>query len=277
MEVKFVKISPTENMTVIVTSPVEREKQLAIGTELIKYSSVYAEQAGFMEKPQNPKAAARLQMMAGEFCGNGTMSAAVYTAWKKGIQSGETAVIPMEVSGADGILDCMVWAVDAEKGKFEAQVSMPLPEKIEQRKIEIDKKTYDVTAVVLPGIVHMIIPAGLLGEDFREKLERNAQKIGENIDDDAFGLIVFDEEKSEINPLVAVKSAKSLCWERGCGSGSEAVGIYMADRLKRDVKLRLKQPGGTIETSVVYENGIKSASIKGAVKIAAEGSAFTDC
>lgn len=158
MEVKFVKISPTENMTVIVTSPVEREKQLAIGTELIKYSSVYAEQAGFMEKPQNPKAAARLQMMAGEFCGNGTMSAAVYTAWKKGIQSRETAVIPMEVSGADGILDCMVWAVDAENGKFEAQVSMPLPEKIEQRKIEIDKKAYDVTAVVLPGIVHMIIP-----------------------------------------------------------------------------------------------------------------------
>ena len=254
MEVKFVKISPTENMTVIVTSPVEREKQLAIGTELIKYSSVYAEQVGFMEKPQNPKAAARLQMMAGEFCGNGTMSAAVYTAWKKGIQSGETAVIPMEVSGADGILDCMVWAVDAENGKFEAQVSMPLPEKIEQRKIEIDKKVYDVTAVVLPGIVHIIIPAGLLGEDFREKLERNAPKIGENIDDDAFGLIVFDEEKSEINPLVAVKSAKSLCWERGCGSGSEAVGIYMADRLKRDVKLRLKQPGGTIETSVVYEN-----------------------
>ena len=76
---------------------------------------------------------------------------------------------------------------------------------------------------------------------------------------------------------MAVKSAKSLCWERGCGSGSEAVGIYMADRLKRDVKLRLKQPGGIIETSVVYENGIKSASIKGAVKIAAEGSAFTDC
>ena len=277
MEVKFVKISPTENMTVIVTSPVEREKQLAIGTELIKYSSVYAEQAGFMEKPQNPKAAARLQTMAGEFCGNGTMSAAVYTAWKKGIQSGETAVIPMEVSGADGILDCMVWAVDAEKGKFEAQVSMPLPEKIEQRKIEIDKKVYDVTAVVLPGIVHMIIPAGLLGEDFMERLERNAESIGKNIDDDAFGLIVFDEEKSEINPLVAVKSAKSLCWERGCGSGSEAVGIYMADRLKRDVKLRLKQPGGIIETSVVYENAIKSASIKGAVKIAAEGSAFTDC
>ena len=66
MEVKFVKISPTENMTVIVTSPVEREKQLAIGTELIKYSSVYAEQAGFMEKPQNPKAAARLQMILDE-------------------------------------------------------------------------------------------------------------------------------------------------------------------------------------------------------------------
>lgn len=277
MEIEFVKISPTENMTVIVTSDVEREKQLEVGTELIKYSSVYAEQAGFLEKAVSPDAVSRLQMMAGEFCGNGTMSAAVYTAWKNGIKNGEHTVIPMEVSGADGILDCKVMAVDTDNGKYEAEVLMPLPVNIFDDDYVIDGKTYRLTAVAFPGIIHIIIPAGLIGIDFREKLERSAHSISRKISEEAFGLIVFDEEKNEINPLVVVKSADSFCWERGCGSGSEAVGVYAANKYKKSVRLKLKQPGGVIETAVLYENGIREASIKGAVRIVAEGKAFVEC
>ena len=143
MEVEFVKISPTENMTVIATSPVERKNQLKAGGELIKYASVYAEQAGFMEEPEDKRAMARLQMMAGEFCGNGTMSAAVYTAWKNGIKTGEEKIIPMEVSGARGILECWVRAVDVSRGKYEAQVSMPLPLAIKKGIYDIDGEEYE--------------------------------------------------------------------------------------------------------------------------------------
>lgn len=283
MEVDFVKLSPTENMTVLVTSPVEREKQLRAGTELIKYSSVHAEQAGFMEKPQNPGATARLQMMAGEFCGNGAMSAAVYEAEKMGIGTGETRIIPLEVSGADGVLDCTVTALDRENGIYSACVDMPLPLDISRGKYFVGGIEHTLTAVRLPGITHIIIPREILDEQGigLKELEASVYRTGEDIEDDAFGLMVFeagaDVESGEITPLVAVRSAKSLCWERGCGSGSEAVGAYMAHSLEKSIKLKLKQPGGIIETSVIYENGIKKVSIRGMVKICARGKAFVDC
>ena len=74
MEVKFIKASPTENMTLLIETPVAREKQLAVAERLIAYGSVYAEQAGYIEEAENPAAEKRLQMMAGEFCGNASLS-----------------------------------------------------------------------------------------------------------------------------------------------------------------------------------------------------------
>ena len=85
---------------------------------------------------------------------------------------------------------------------------------------------------------------------------------------------MFDEKNMRIDPLVIVKSADSLFWERGCGSGSEAVGIYLSWRDKRDVNIGLGQPGGIIDVSVKYNNGIESVSIAGNVYIAAEGRAY---
>ncbi|MCD8036295.1 MAG: hypothetical protein LUE88_02795 [Clostridiales bacterium] len=127
MKVDFVKLSPTENMTILVKSPVEREKQLHVGAEIMKYSSVYAEQAGFLEKPENPEAEIRLQMAGGEFCGNATMAAAAYTAFQHGLKAGEKTDIKLEVSGAEGVLTC---AVEALEDGFRGTVNMPLPIKI---------------------------------------------------------------------------------------------------------------------------------------------------
>lgn len=76
MEVKFIKASPTENMTLLIETPVAREKQLAVAERLIAYGSVYAEQAGYIEEAENPAAEKRLQMMAGEFCGKASLSLA---------------------------------------------------------------------------------------------------------------------------------------------------------------------------------------------------------
>ena len=207
MKVDFVKLSPTENMTVIVTSPVEREKQLKTGTELIKYASVNAEQAGFLEKPKNAGAALALRMMAGEFCGNGTMSAAVYWAWKNGIKKGESISVPLEVSGADGVLECEVYAVDPENGVFTAEVDMPLPQNIGMGVYEIGGKSLRLPTVKFEGITHVIVPADALGGDAKKILEDSVYSVGKNIATDAFGLVLFDEEMMEMTPLVAVRSA----------------------------------------------------------------------
>ena len=72
MKVEFVKLSPTQNMTILVKTPVERENHLEVATKLMDYASVGAEQVGFIE---NGQGTIRLQMMAGEFCGNATRSA----------------------------------------------------------------------------------------------------------------------------------------------------------------------------------------------------------
>ena len=100
MEVKFIKASPTENMTLLIETPVAREKQLAVAERLIAYGSVYAEQAGYIEEAENPAAEKRLQMMAGEFCGNASLSLAAWLAQKKNLQIGEKTEITLEVSGA---------------------------------------------------------------------------------------------------------------------------------------------------------------------------------
>ena len=77
MEIKFVKINPTQNMTILVESPISRKDQPTIASQLMNYDSVFAEQVGFIEAPLfYPDSWARIQMMGGEFCGNATLSLA---------------------------------------------------------------------------------------------------------------------------------------------------------------------------------------------------------
>lgn len=271
MRVDFVKLSPTENMTVLIKTPVPRDKQLAVGAAVMDYSSVYAEQAGFFEPPEDNNAEARLQMMAGEFCGNATMAAAAYMAAKKGISMGERMNIRLEVSGAEGVLTC---CVEALEDGFRGTVNMPLPIGISSEKYAIDGKEYELPTVRLPGIRHIILPREEIGESFKEKLGHSVESLKTQINDDAFGIIVFDEPNGRIDPLVVVKSAGSIFWERGCGSGSEAVGVYLANRERRSMSVSLGQPGGTIDVDVKYENGIRTVTISGIVKISAEGTAY---
>ncbi|MDR3338169.1 MAG: hypothetical protein LBT16_13305 [Treponema sp.] len=51
MEMQFVKLNPTENMTIPVESPLERSNYPDITARLMACGSVYAEQTGFIEPP----------------------------------------------------------------------------------------------------------------------------------------------------------------------------------------------------------------------------------
>ena len=108
MELKFVKLNPTQNMTLLVESPLRREDYAKVADSIMAYESVYAEQVGFIERPgSGSKAVARLQMAGGEFCGNAAMSLAAYVAWldkKEKFLSG-ARIIPLEVSGSDEVIE----------------------------------------------------------------------------------------------------------------------------------------------------------------------------
>lgn len=271
MEVKFIKASPTENMTLLIETPVAREKQLAVAERLIAYGSVYAEQAGYIEEAENPAAEKRLQMMAGEFCGNASLSLAAWLAKKKNLPIGEKTEITLEVSGAEELVHCEMKR--ETEHRFLGRVAMPLPQCIETRAFTLDDERIELTAVVFAGITHILVPVSLWGDNAAKEAERAARVWAKELPP-VFGLLLFDEKEKSLKPLVAVEDV-SLIWERGCGSGTSAVGAYLAAREKKDITVSLKQPGGVMHATVSYQNGaVTKIEITGSVAIVAEGTAY---
>ena len=91
MTIHYLKFSPTGNITILVTTPVPRDRQGEIAARLLAPDCVGGEQVGFIEPPSDPRAAARLQMMGGEFCGNATMSVGAMLARSAGLPDGEAS------------------------------------------------------------------------------------------------------------------------------------------------------------------------------------------
>ena len=71
-----------------------------------------------------------------------------------------------------------------------------------------------------------------------------------------------------------VKATDTMIWERGCGSGSAAVGALMAFESEQDVELPLKQPGGVITAGATWNEGVSGVTIEGKVKMVCEGIAY---
>lgn len=273
MELQFVKVSPNENMTLLIESPVPRSQHLAVAKALIAYGSVYAEQAGYIEEPENKAACARLQMMAGEFCGNATLSLGAYLFSKEHPQTGAEKNFLLEVSGADSLIDCHM---KKEADGYLGQLSMPLPAKIATETYVLDGVSYELETVYLPGITHIIVPKGLWGEKAREKAEQATAAWENQIAEEAFGILLFDESEMTLEPLVCVKNA-SLVWERGCGSGTTALGAALATKKQYSLSLGLKQPGGVMYIDADWKDGcLHSLTLTVRVKIVAAGTAYLE-
>lgn len=270
MEIRFIKTNPTENMTLLIETPVPREKQLALAERLIAYGSIYAEQAGFIEPPENPLAEKRLQMMAGEFCGNASLSLAAVLAEEKGLQLGEETEILLEASGAAELVRCRM---KKEETGFSGKVDMPLPQAILRKTFSLQGEAYDLPIVAFAGISHIIVPEALWGADAEKKAEQAAREWAAELPQ-AFGILLFAETERRLRPLVSVQGA-SLIWERGCGSGTAAIGAYLAAREGKSLAIELEQPGGSMGAEVVFADGaIRSIQITGCISIVARGTAY---
>lgn len=275
MQVQFVKMSPTQNMTILVESAVSRDRQPAVAAALMAYDSVYAEQAGFVETPQNPAARARLQMAGGEFCGNATMSLAALIAWDGGMKPGERGEIPLEVSGMDGILPCGVEMC----GDFvRATVQMPSPLRIARHSVAALGREIPVAAVGFSGITHIVVPIGAVAGDWTGFAEQLVDEPPAWVEDDAMGVMLYREGESRIDPLVCVRAAGTTVWERGCGSGTAALGAWLAHRERRAVRAEIRQPGGVITVDAQWSGErVEGISITGEVRLAARGTAYCHC
>lgn len=265
MVTEYIKLSPTENITLLVTGSVRRDIQTEVASKLFSLHHD-TEQIGFLEQAGISGARARLQMAGGEFCGNAAMATAAYLAALDGLRDGQSASVLLEVSGAEKAVSCFV---TAKGGGVEGTVELPLPRSVEKRTLNFNGKRYDAQCVDMKGIFHIILPVKAFcdGPSAGAALKEWSRLF----ESDAFGLILFDERESSIKPLVYVPSADTLVWERGCGSGSAAVGCCLALRAKGAVCAEISQPGGTITVrATAKKNVVEELSITGLVYILGE-------
>ena len=259
MEISFVKLSPTQNVTVLAISPVPRAEQPAAAAKLLAYDGVGGEQAGFLEKPAHSAARARLQMMGGEFCGNAAMSLGAYLARQDGLADG----------AAEGLVPCRV---ERRGDAFAGTVRMPLPTGIGRAKLPCDAGEIELARVDLPGITHLVAPMDGLS---REEIQRRIRQWNGEIRADALGVLRWDEAAGRMEPIVYVPETDSAVWERGCGSGTAALGAYLARRAGRTFQSAVRQPGGEIVVRAELDGEVfRELTITGEVRITAEGTAF---
>ncbi|WP_114296468.1 diaminopimelate epimerase [Anaerobacterium chartisolvens] len=272
MEVKFIKVNPTQNMTILVESRHSRDVYRQLASHIMAYDNVFAEQVGFIESPKGGMACARLQMMAGEFCGNATMSLAAVVAWKRNLHPGNGMEVPLEVSGANHLLMCRV---KVQKTGYLCKLDMPLPLSVDKKKISCNGVTIPATIVRYPGIVHAVVNVPRFDSSIRETAQIMAKSPELLQGEAAAGVLLYRRQSNEIAPLIYVPGAETMIWERGCGSGSASLGAYAAIEAQESIHLEIKQPGGVIDVWAKCQKGnVTCLSIQGHVDISAVGTAF---
>lgn len=264
MKLNFIKMSPCQNTTVLVTEYCPKKYYIAVAAQIMSYDSLCAEQVGFIVPPKSADSVLGMEMAGGEFCGNASLSAAVYVRYS-GIYEKDDFFI--DVSGASDPLRCHV----EEKSSYvySAKCEMPLPLSVKEVDIEIEKKKIEGGIVDFKGISHFIFKTW---PDFNV-YDKVMALIKSKIESDAIGIVPYkelEEGKYEIKPYVYVRSTRSHVFEKGCGSGSMALGVYLKEYMGLKGKIGVKQPGGIIDVEVGEKNFISTE-----VKITCEGRFFT--
>lgn len=247
-EFRYVLMDPTGNRTLLVRTPVPVEEQLKVAAKLMEMEPT-AEQTGFLSVSDS--SVPSLRMGGGEFCGNATMSAAVYYAMNAELTKGHVFV---RVSGAPEPVSVEIEA--GQDGNWTGTVEMPGPCSIETFSFP-DGKRHPV--VSFRGISHVILERDIP----KTEAEALAKNWCTHLGADALGLMFLNREQGRLNPLVYVPAADTLFWENSCGSGTSAVGAWLAQEAGQPVKIGLQQPGGILE---IFALPVGKLLLKGTVK-----------
>ena len=242
MKLKVLRADPAGNITLFVLSPVEKKDYASVANRLMALPQFAAEQVGFIHD-------GRMDMEAGEFCGNASRAYGMLMARQQGI-SGE---VKIHVSGCDYPLSVVVT-------EDSAGCEMPLP--LWTRKESV--KEIDCTLVHLGGIAHLIAENVEPSEAFFSEAEPIFRKMPEL---EAYGVIFLDGE--HMKPLVKVPATNTLFWEGSCGSGTLAAQIARSEGQPDGVYSgAFIQPAGVVTAEVTRRGGvIVSAKIGGPVTL----------
>lgn len=260
MELDYVLMDPTGNVTALVRTPVETERQPELARALMD-AEPSAEQAGFLSSGGDGADVA-LRMAGGEFCGNAAMCAAAL--WGEARQA-DSADVRVRVSGAREPV--RVHLAAQPDGSWRCAELLPERPTAELVTLPLDGAETRVPLLRFDGIAHLILP----GDLDRGLAERAAPDWCAALGAEALGCMLLDEEAGRLTPLVWVPGARTLFWERSCASGSAAVGAYLARKRGGRVSAELTQPGGTL---YVEASPVGEILLRGTVRVTKVGKIF---
>ncbi|MFC5060474.1 hypothetical protein [Saccharothrix xinjiangensis] len=265
------KLSPTQNMTLLVTTEHPEGEHRDIARQIMAYEHVHAEQVGFVQKPESPDADISLRMAGGEFCGNACMALAALTVAEEGPHAGDPVDVVLEASGTEDLVVCRVVKRSAE---YVCELAMPVPRAVERSALTDDVGSGSAF-VRYDDSLHVVIETGRLDRATREKAQLLAARLGEAWNVSLVGVMLYNPDSGRLTPLVHVPLLGSMVWERGCGSGTASLGAYLAWKNNTSVATSVIQPGGVMKVAADYaRGGLAGIKVEGGVRIVAEGRAY---
>jgi diaminopimelate epimerase len=269
--IRFVKMNPSGNTTILALDPVPIDRRARIARELMGGLGVGAEQVGFYIRQDGSP---RLEMAGGEFCGNATRCFGAWLAcgylphspfetpvWREPAQ-GFSETVVFESSGSREPIS--VSLLQTDRG-LRASAAMPLPTRLSRG---VDSVLGAYSIVGFEGITHVILWDKPADEMLLSPAARVAESQGFPVN--ALGLLFCDLSNRRLIPLIRIEEVGSLVWESSCGSGSAAVACALTVEGKSAARgLELAQPGGVLGVSASYDEesaaGVSGVTLTGTV------------
>lgn len=228
-------------LSIMVPNPAERKKI----ADALQKKHPNIEQVGFVnldiEQPE-------LMMTGEEFCGNATCCAANY------ILNGKVGEIKIKVSGTRNKLRAGI----NSNGETYSQI----PIYPDLSCVTPDSTNPTNMIVKLQGITHYIDfdldkIKGLTNNQIKIKARQIMAEKG--LDTEVACGVIFAKKEGNswiIYPVVYVRDADTLYYETACGSGSTALGLFIALKQNKSVQeLPIIQPSGlTIKVSIDFSS-----------------------
>lgn len=248
MILDYALMDPAGNRTILVRTPVPERRQPGIAAGLMALEPT-AEQVGFLGT--SPDGLPALRMAGGEFCGNAAMSAAALHILRSGMDRGQVMVA---VSGAPEPVTAEIRQLSPTR--WQGAVDMPRPLSLGMADLP---GVPALPLIAFPGISHIILEADMP----RDRAEALVREWCGSLGADTLGLMFLDRAAGTLRPLVYVPAADTLFWESACGSGTSAVGAWMARERGARTELKLAQPGGVLEVAADPSGALR---LKGTVR-----------
>lgn len=212
-----------------------------------------------------------MEMSGGEFCGNGLLALGAYLAWKEDL---EQERFFLEFSGVEKPLSCEVEKVSPLSYRVKGEMPVEGYE-ITNKEVTVGEEKISGAFVIMKGISHYLF---LKSDTQSRNLDYPGllKSLAKEENNQAYGALGYevDGEDIQLSPWVYVPGVESLREERSCGSGSLALGLLWAAEREEDIRLTIRQPGGSIAVEIVYdreEKKVTAASIETEVIITCEG------